>query len=978
MKRTNHHRRPTRTLLSCALASCLVLAAPQVFAQSANGSLRGQVTSQAGPAADATITATNLANGTVRSVTSSATGGYTLAGLPPGTYRIDVSAAGATTSRTVTVQVGQQATLDLAVGADATTLAAVEVTGSYLPETKTSEIATYITPQQIDALPQVNRNYLSYADIAPGAQFITNQDGSTQLRSGAQSASGVNVFIDGVSQKSYTLPGGVGGQDSSRGNPFPQSAIGEYKIITQNYKAEFDQISSAAIVAATRGGSNEFHGELFYDRFTEDMRATTPREYRDSDGEKTEQLDEQYGLSFGGPILRDRLHYFVAYEGKQIVSPRDITPGLGVPVSALPPELQSQVRPTTAPFEENLYFGRLDFAASDNSFFDFSLKYRDETELTSIGGTSTASYGTAKDNEETRAALRWQFNTDDWLNDAQVTYEDLSWNPRPITDGNGFVLTGMNPWDVILATGGGRDFQNKGQEGWGFQNDFSLTSLEWNGYHLVKMGLKYKKVDVFAQEQQPYNPQFYYDFSQSTTVPYQATLGVPLAGVGDGAAESSNTQFGLYIQDDWEVNAHLTLNLGVRWDYEKSPTYTDFVTPADVAAALRGWTNIQQPAAGYDIEDYISDGSQRDAFSTGIQPRLGFSWDFNGDERTVLFGGIGRSYDRNLFDRLQLELTKATFPTVNFFFDTPGHGCVGSNCLPWDPVYFNDGVLQGLAATSGAGREINLIHNDLKMPYSDQASLGIRHQIGGWQTEATISRVESHDGFMFLLGNRRPDGTFFAPGATWGAPWGFGVPGFGALILGTNGLETRANSLYLKAERPFTPDSPWGVTAAYTYTDAEENRQFGEHYSLDYPTIDGFGWKQAGGVPEHRLVLTGLYQGWYGIMFSGKYQIATAAPRYGTNCNAIGWNDCFPDQFKPDGVGYQQLDLAAYKEWDIGSGVRLKARVDILNVTNEYNWAGYDTWWGGQGEPQNPNLGTPDRSIAGPTRTVKISFGLLW
>jgi outer membrane receptor protein involved in Fe transport len=451
-----------------------------------------------------------------------------------------------------------------------------------------------------------------------------------------------------------------------------------------------------------------------------------------------------------------------------------------------------------------------------------------------------------------------------------------------------------------------------------------------------------------------------------------------LAGVGDGAAESSNTQFGLYIQDDWEVNEHLTLNLGVRWDYEKSPTYTDFVTPADVAAALRGWTNIQQPAAGYDIEDYISDGSQRDAFTTGIQPRLGFSWDFNGDERTVLFGGIGRSYDRNLFDRLQLELTKATFPTVNFFFDTPGHPCSGSNCLPWDPVYFNDGVLQGLAATSGAGREINLIHNDLKMPYSDQASLGIRHQIGGWQTEATISRVESHDGFMFLLGNRRPDGTFFAPGATWGAPWGFGVPGFGALILGTNGLETRANSLYLKAERPFTPDSPWGVTAAYTYTDAEENRQFGEHYSLDYPTIDGFGWKQAGGVPEHRLVLTGLYQGWYGIMFSGKYQIATAAPRYGTNCNEIGWNDCFPDQFKPDGVGYQQLDLAAYKEWDIGSGVRLKARVDILNVTNEYNWAGYDTWWGGQGEPQNPNLGTPDRSIAGPTRTVKISFGLLW
>ena len=131
MKRTTPTRRPVRTLLSCALAGCLVFGAPPLLAQSANGTLRGQVTGAAGPAANASVTATNLATGVTRSVSAGATGGYTLAGLPPGDYRIDVTAGGVATSRVVTVQVAQQATVDFVLG-DATTLAAVEVTG-HLP-----------------------------------------------------------------------------------------------------------------------------------------------------------------------------------------------------------------------------------------------------------------------------------------------------------------------------------------------------------------------------------------------------------------------------------------------------------------------------------------------------------------------------------------------------------------------------------------------------------------------------------------------------------------------------------------------------------------------------------------------------------------------------------------------------------------------------------------------------------------------------
>src|SRR3546814_20554122 len=92
-------------------------------------------------------------------------------------------------------------------------------------------------------------------------QFITSPNGSeSQLRSGAQGSRNINVFIDGVGQTNYVTPGGMTGQDDSRGNPFPKAAIGEYKVITSNYKAEYDQISSAAVGAVTKSGTNELRG----------------------------------------------------------------------------------------------------------------------------------------------------------------------------------------------------------------------------------------------------------------------------------------------------------------------------------------------------------------------------------------------------------------------------------------------------------------------------------------------------------------------------------------------------------------------------------------------------------------------------------------------------------------------------------------------------------------------------------------------
>lgn len=984
-----------RSVLGCALAGALLLAAPDLMAQATGASLRGQVLVDEAPAPGASVTATNVDTGLSRSVQATADGSYVLAGLPPGTYRVDVVANGQARTETVSLAVGQTARLDLgmdaavaAVAGDATNLDAVVVTADRLVETRTSEIATYVSQEQIELLPQGTRNFLAFADTVPGVQFVQDAGGNTRLRSGAQGASNVNVFIDGVGQKSYTLPGGVAGQDSSRGNPFPQSAIGEYKVITQNYKAEFDQISSAAIVAATRSGTNEFQGNFFWDRTSSGWRKATPIEERD--GEKVESKEEQYGASLSGPLIRDRLHFFVAYEAKEYESPRAVELGeVGrYDVADVPADLLAQIGPASSPFKQDMYFGKLSWAINDANFLEFTAQVREEEEQVGVGGQNLPERAAVNVNDVARYDLRWQFSNEDWLNDMHLTWEDTSWAPQGLIldPGYGLRVSDLStPGErqqvgTILNAGGNPNNQDKGQEGWGFQND--LTFFGWAG-HTLKMGVKFKDVEVRAVERHYANPQFYYDIGVSLDQPYQAEFATGIPGTNEGFTTSSNKQFGIYIQDDWEVTDRLTLNLGVRWDYETTDTYEDWVTPPEVAAALRGWSNLQGPNVDYDIGDYIADGSSRGSYKGAWQPRLGFSYDVNEDGRFVVFGGAGRAYDRNLFDYLQIEMNRASFARYNaFFVEADGECRNQAGCLDWDPAYFDPGVLQELAQTLTTGREWYLNNNDLKVPYSDQFSLGVRNLFDmfghGWNSEVTLSHVRSHDGIVFRLGNRREDGSFYeSPGDTSGAPWGFASP-VGTILLVDNMARTRANSLFLKLDKPYTDDSGWGVTLAYTWTDGEQNippEGWPEIFSSR--DTDAVGWLPARGVAEHRFVGTGIWDGPWGITWSGKLTLESMKPRIGENC-LLGGNLCRWDSYRPDGtLGFKQFDLAATRAWDTGTDLGFYVRADLLNVFNWRNWTSYNDWWGDVNGP-NPDRGSRNLDIAMPTRSFKLSFGINW
>ena len=169
----------------------------------------------------------------------------------------------------------------------------------------------------------MTRNFLEFADTVPGVVFNVDAKGRTSISGGAQGKNGVNLYIDGVGQKGYVRSAISGQTGDTQGNPFPQLAIGEYKVITSNYKAEYDQISSAAITAITRSGTNNFEGQAFGTYTADNWRASTPAER--ASGRKTPSESKEYGLAFGGPIIQDRLHFFLTYEAKRYDTPVTVT-----------------------------------------------------------------------------------------------------------------------------------------------------------------------------------------------------------------------------------------------------------------------------------------------------------------------------------------------------------------------------------------------------------------------------------------------------------------------------------------------------------------------------------------------------------------------------------------------------------------------------------------------------------------------------
>ena len=235
------------------------------------------------------------------------------------------------------------------------------------------------------------------------------------MTGGGLDATAINVFIDGVSYKNDVLDGGVVGQDSSRGSPFPQTAVQEFQVLSQNYKAEHEKASSLVITAVTKSGGNRWSGKgfLFYqgkdmvekEYFTKwsDARESV-RQARDTPKPKYNRF--QPGVSIGGPLIKDRMQVFGSYEENR----QDRANRVFVGTAPFPPSLdflRDYEGTFTSPFREKLLFGKLTSQLRPSQNVELSYSLRTETDIRSFG--QQTSFEAAEDtrNRVDSVLARW-------------------------------------------------------------------------------------------------------------------------------------------------------------------------------------------------------------------------------------------------------------------------------------------------------------------------------------------------------------------------------------------------------------------------------------------------------------------------------------------------------------------------------------------------------------------------------------------
>jgi len=302
---------------------CLLFLPISSLAQFENGSIVGIVRDSSGAVVpDATITVTNIATGIVSTRTSNATGEYEVPALRVGQYNVLIAKPGfasvTATDVAVTISGRQRVDFNLPVGETTTTVDVVSGVNLQV-ETDTSQRGQIVTQYQTAALPLVSRNYSDLIGLTTGVRAAGNALSTTSntglLREGSFNVNGQrsifnNFLLDGMDNNAY----GESNQGFSNQiiQPAPDS-IAQFQVVTNNETAEYGRASGAVINVAFAQGANTFHGRVYEFLRNTDLNATGF--FRPPGGVKPQFNRNQFGGNFGGPILRDKLFFFIDYEG---------------------------------------------------------------------------------------------------------------------------------------------------------------------------------------------------------------------------------------------------------------------------------------------------------------------------------------------------------------------------------------------------------------------------------------------------------------------------------------------------------------------------------------------------------------------------------------------------------------------------------------------------------------------------------------
>ena len=965
-----------------ALAVVAMVLPGVVIAQQATGSVRGYVTGTAGaPVADAQISARFLETNARRNTTSNASGFYYLGGLRPGQYEITVRRIGvAPQTRPLTVRIAETSDLSISTAQTAVQLSAVQVTGTVVAAqtTRTSEVGASITRDQVANLPNFERNILDLAKLVPGVTATSVSSTEKTFASGGQPSNSVNVFVDGASYKSDVLRGGTAGQDASKGNPFPQSAISELRVLTQNYKAEYQKASSAIILANTRSGTNETavdafaygigYGYAARDAYAVQQQFSNPQFRR-----------LQAGGSIGGPVMRDKLFYFLTYEGNFRDDPAYVTLGGVTAPAALTSSFAPNLGQFQQQFREHLGLAKLTYIANDRNTVDASFNLRSDKDFRDFGGRQAFSYAVNHPIQVYTGIVNWKYAGDHFLNEAQFSPQQYLWQVVPVNPN----IVGQE-YQGVLTIGGSPGSQRFTQNRFSFRDDLTRSGVQAAGDHVFKVGVNVDFLGYRADKDLAGNPFFSYASSNNFATPAYVRF-----GGGNPTLRSINRQFGAYAQDDWSVGKRLTLNLGIRWDVETNPINNSYVAPQALADSLRGplasklFVTRPNRAGGNDtvrvidelggIDRFIGEGrSSRPTFYGAVQPRLGFSYDASAhnDNSTVFFGGGGIYYDRQPWNTFFDEQYRRQYGQYTVTFSDTA--ALGVGVARWNPQYLADpATLNSLIGTTGVP-EVFLVANDLKPPRTTQASFGIRQALGATQVTVSYNGVFGRNLTNYVRAS------------------GFGGlgPNYLTAFVTDDRVKTRYNALQVLIDRPLRGLARFGGSIAYTLAKAEQQGNASDifwFFDDRYPTVSDLPWYPANGDQRHQIVANGIARIPGDFLLSTIITLGTGLTVRGTDASQGGGPyqqrtfTFTPPQRAFLGIGHvfanQNLDLRLQKDLPLQGGHRVGVVLDLYNAFNSANFDRYDTYIAPLNGDPNLRYGRPDAAAPGRRLQIGLRYG---
>jgi outer membrane receptor protein involved in Fe transport len=881
-------------MVSLAVLAAVLLGGGTAYAQ--NAQISGTLKDQSGAVLPGvTVTAKNEATGLTRTTISGPDGQYRVAALPPGEYSLSAELSGFTAEQRqqIVLVIDQNAIIDLMLKPAALTESVTVQGESPIVDTTRSDVSTSVSTVQIQDLPVASRRWIDLAMLTPG----TSQDNIRGFfyRGNVNIGAGTREYSNGF------VVDGVNNTWAEMGEPrqnFAMDAIQEFKVSTSNYKAEYGLATGGLLTVVTKSGTNNIHGSGLL--FFRDA-SITAREFFQT--EKPDYRRYQYGGTAGGPIVKNKTHFFVAYEGT------NENQFFTVNAKGLWPEYEGTFKSAQKRWTYNV---KVDHQLSEtqNVFFRWGAEDEYRPIITTGGRTTpSASFDFGVPRQSLVGSHTWVLSART-LNDFRFQYAYAKYQVAPpYSHGD------WEPGDFAarlpyctpvfsypsIQVGGCGNAQMGPEHRYQIKDDFSHLMQAWGGEHQWKTGFDFSYVPFEGDgtgsplgswsfpKDAPYDP------NDPTTWPTQYTNSLPTY------ANIPTKTIAAYVQDDWRVLDGVTLNLGLRYDVQ----YGSF--NEDIPDLLQKIEDKLGRNGSFPLDpSVIAQPRAKRGDRNNFGPRVGFAWDPGNNGITNVHAAYGMFYD-NI--RTLTNFGELTWPQAQ-------------TIIIRNPD-FND-PLAGQsreAYLSTAPPNISVMSNASLNAYAHQFNVGVNrmltNEIAATVDLSWVNRYSDRDTVDVNL----PDPV------TKAKPY----PQFGRVSFWQSTADNSYRALLMKIEKRMS--HRYQFLVSYTLSKAKDDNfinSLADRYGYFKVSRDGSADRR------HRLVASGI------LALPGEAQVSVIgdfrsslpfSPSSSLDLNGDGYTGDLPAGILP-GSGCRELNLDAINAFRTGRSLTPATEIDCPGFAN--------------------------------------------